>query len=158
MNFRVFLVGAGLCLGMTPASALEAHVAKETPGSAAAVWGAIGDFCGIATWHPAVASCTLSTDGRATMRTLTLQDGGKILEKQTAFDADGMSYSYEIVESPLPVQGYASTLKVIANGKGATIDWSGSFDAKGAPDADAVETITGIYQAGVDSLVDKTAK
>lgn len=158
MKNPIFIGSACLALMSAPALALEAHVSKDTAGSASGVWAAIGDFCGIGSWHPAVASCELSEKDGATMRTLTLKDGGKILEKQTAFDAGAMSYSYEIVESPLPVANYKSTIKVVDKDGGATIDWSGTFDAKGASDDDAVKTIAGIYQAGVDSLAEKTAR
>ncbi|MEQ1651445.1 MAG: SRPBCC family protein [Hyphomicrobium sp.] len=158
MKSRLFLAAAGLCLGLAPALALDAHVAKDTAGSATAAWAAVGDFCGIAAWHPAVAKCELSAKDGATFRTLTLKDGAKLLEKQTAFDAKAMSYSYTIEEGPLPVANYKSTLKVMAKDKGATIDWSGTFDAKGAPDADAVKTISGIYEGGVDALVAKSSK
>ena len=46
---------------------------------------------------------------------------------------------------------YESTIEVEDEG-GTTIVWSGEFDAKGAPDADAVGVIDGIYQSGLDSL------
>jgi hypothetical protein len=158
MKMRLFLTTAGLCLMAAPALALDAHVAKDTAGSAAAAWAAVGDFCGIAAWHPAVAKCEISAKDGATFRTLTLKDGAKLLEKQTAFDAAKMTYSYTIEEGPLPVANYKSTLKVAAKDKGATIDWSGTFDAKGAPDADAVKTITGIYDGGINALVAKSSK
>jgi hypothetical protein len=158
MKSHIFLMLLGLCLVGTPVLALDAHVAKDTAGSAAATWAVVGDFCGISTWHPAVAKCELSTKDGGTFRTLTLKDGAKLLEKQTAFDAAKMTYSYTIEEGPLPVANYKSTLKVVAKDKGATIDWSGSFDAKGAADADAVKTITGIYDGGVDAIVAKSSK
>ena len=158
MKRKAFFAMTGLCLMAAPALALDAHVAKDTAGSAAAAWAAVGDFCGIASWHPAVTKCELSTKDGATFRTLTLKDGAKLLEKQSAFDAAKMTYSYTIEEGPLPVANYKSTLKVVAKDKGATIDWSGNFDAKGAPDADAVKTITGIYDGGVDALVAKSSK
>ena len=158
MKKHIFLATMGICLGAAPTFALDAHVAKDTAGSAAAAWAAVGDFCGIASWHPAVANCEISIKNGATFRTLTLKDGAKLLEKQTAFDAAKMTYSYTIEEGPLPVANYKSTLKVVAKDKVATIDWSGTFDAKGAPDADAVKTITGIYDGGVDALVAKTSK
>jgi hypothetical protein len=69
-----------------------------------------------------------------------------------------MSYSYTIEKGPLPVANYTSTLKVSGADKGATIDWSGSFDAKGARDDEAIKIISGIYDAGVDALVAKVAK
>lgn len=158
MKLRSFSILTALVSGATAVSALEAHVSKTTTGSADAAWAVVGDFCGIANWHPAVTKCELSTKDGATLRTLTLKDGAKLLEKQLAFDPDKKSYSYAIVEGPLPVAGYTSTLKVVPGDKGATIDWSGTFDAKGAPDADAVKTITGIYQGGVDAIAAKAGK
>jgi Polyketide cyclase / dehydrase and lipid transport len=164
MKLRLFMTAAGLCLvssavTVTSALALDAHVTKDTAGMPADVWAAVGDFCGISTWHPAVAKCEISAKDGATFRTLTLKDGAKLLERQTAFDAKAMTYSYTIEEGPLPVANYKSTLKVVAGkDKGATIDWSGSFDAKGATDADAIKTISGIYAGGIDALVSKTSK
>jgi hypothetical protein len=149
---------ASLITAASPALALEAKVSKPTPSTAAAVWAAVGDFCGIASWHPAVAKCALSTKDGATYRTLTLKDGAELFEKQVAFDAASMSYSYTIEKGPLPVANYTSTLKVSGADKGATIDWSGSFDAKGARDDEAIKIISGIYDAGVDALVAKVAK
>jgi Polyketide cyclase / dehydrase and lipid transport len=147
-----------VALSASAAIALEAKVSKPSAGSASAVWAAVGDFCGIASWHPAVAKCELSTKDGATYRTLTLKDGAQLFEKQVSFDAAAMSYSYTIEKGPLPVSNYTSTLKVTGDDKGAAIDWSGSFDANGKPDADAIKIISGIYDAGVDALVAKTAK
>ena len=91
----------------------------------------------------------------ATFCTLSLKGGGTILEKQLTFDKAKMSYSYTIEESPLPIANYKSTLRVVPKDKGSTIEWSGTFDAKGAPDADAVKVITGIYEAGAGALAGK---
>ena len=66
-----------------------------------------------------------------------------------------MSYSYEILESPLPVANYASTLHVEKAPGGALIVWMGAFDAKDAPDAKAIEVIEGIYDGGLGSLASK---
>lgn len=140
------------------AVALEARVSKDVASPAAEIWASVGDFCGIANWHPAVATCELSTKDGSTFRSLTLKDGARLLEKQTAYDAANMTLSYTIEEGPLPVANYKSTLKVVARDKGATLDWSGTFEAKGAPDADVVKTITGIYAAGIDSLIQKTSR
>ena len=158
MKKQLVLAAVAAALSASFAFALDAHVSKDTSVTPAAAWAVVGDFCGISTWHPAVTKCEMSEKDGAKFRTLTLKDGAKLLEKLISFDANGMSYSYSIEEGPLPVAGYKSTLKVVKSGNGATYDWSGSFDAKGAPDADAVKTITGIYQAGVDSLVQKAGK
>ena len=118
-------------------------------------WAAIGDFCGIASWHPAVAKCELQRRDGRTYRRLSLKGGGEILEQQSAWDGAGRSYGYTIVESPLPVANYSSTLVVSAKGSGATIAWSGAFDAQGAPDEKAKDVIAGIYDAGLQALAAK---
>lgn len=155
---RYLLAASLLALAPSAALALEAHASKDTTAPAAQAWAAVGDFCGIANWHPAIAKCELSKKDGATLRHLTLKDGAQLTEKLVSIDPAAKSLTYTIVEGPLPVTNYMSTLKVVAKGQGATFDWSGTFDAKGAPDADVVKTLTGIYAAGVDSLAAKTSK
>ena len=116
--------------------------------AANAVWAKVGDFCGIAKWHPAVKNCTLSQKDGAAMRLLDLGGGASVLEKLISRDDAKRSYSYAIVEGVLPVQNYVSTLTVSAKCAGSTILWTGKFDAKGAPDANAAKLISGISKAG----------
>lgn len=147
-----FSVGsAALLISCLPAAALESSYKANSTTSVADMWAKIGDFCGIANWHPAVAKCDISADGKE--RTLTLKGGGTIVEDQVRRSDTAHSYTYKIKESPLPVEGYESTIKVTPHGKGSTVSWSGHYKAKGAPPAKAKEAIDGIYKAGVDSLV-----
>lgn len=154
MSIRHALLTVGIVVCATPALALEAKKQVKVDASPDAAWAAIGEFCDISAWHPAVEKCELSeTDGK-TIRTLSLKGGGTIVEEQIARDEAGRSYTYAILESPLPVDGYRSTIHVIDEG-GTVIAWEGTFDAKGAPDADAVAVIEGIYQGGLESLAKK---
>ena len=75
------------------------------------------------------------------------------MEKLEKRDDAQHSYSYSIVEGPLPVANYMSTISVAKDGTGTKVSWNGHYDAKGASDADAKKTIDGVYQAGVDVLV-----
>jgi hypothetical protein len=138
-------------------SATHVHAASllekaEFNAPADKVWAALGDFCGISNWHPAVAKCELSAEGK--VRTLTLAgDGGTIVEALTSWDPAAMSYGYTITEpGPLPVANYASTIKVIANGDKSMIEWSSTFDPKGASEADAMNAMSGVYKAGFEKL------
>ena len=140
-----------------PAFALDVKKSITVAASPAATWKAIGDFCGIANWHPAVASCSFASQDKATLRVLGLNGGGTIIEKQLSRSDAKLSYSYAIVESPLPVDKYKSTISVQKAGKGAKIVWTGSFVAKGAPDDKAVEVIGGIYDGGLSALQKKLA-
>lgn len=158
MLSAVLAPGAVLAVAAGPAAALEAAVSKATAAAPEAVWAAVGAFCDIQTWHPAVEKCDLSEKDGATYRTLTLKGGGMIYEKLVAYDKDKHTYSYTIEDGVLPVQNYTSTLSVVAKDGGSLIQWSGKFDAKGASDEDAVKTMTGVYQGGVDALGAKVAK
>lgn len=150
--YRFALAGLSLLAFAASAQALESQASKTTSQPADAVWQKIGDFCGIANWHPAIAKCVLSADKKE--RTLTLKDGGTIVEKLVRWNDKNHSYTYRIVRSPLPVAQYESTLRVRAakSGKGSVISWRGHYVAKGASDADAKKTIDGIYDAGLAGL------
>jgi hypothetical protein len=87
-------------LGSASAHAVTIKKRIEAPGLPPQIWEHAGGVCAIKTWHPAVAECLEEKDGDTVFRTLTLKDGGKIREKLTG--TEDHSYTYEIVESPLP--------------------------------------------------------
>ena len=110
----------------------------------------IGGFNALPDWHPAIEKSELTEEGQT--RTLSLAGGGKIVEKLEKVDDDARTYTYSIVDSPLPVANYTSTIKVSGEGDSSTIEWSSDFDPAGASDLDAMKAIEGIYQAGFDNL------
>lgn len=146
---------ASLLLASSAANAAEVTQTIEVDAPAKKVWQeASDDFCAISNWHPAIQKCELS-DKKMT-RTLTLKDGGKIVEKRTAWDKKEMTYSYEIVESPLPVANYKSTFKVEkGKKKTSSVTWSATFEPKGASEDEAKKAIEGIYSSGLEALKGK---
>lgn len=131
------------------------NVSKEVTVNASpdTTWKMIGDFNHLDVWHPVVIGSEL-THGKANdTRLLTLGNGATITEKQVSRNDAERTYTYAIVESPLPVADYVSTISVApaADGK-STVTWRSSFDAKDASDEDAVNAITGIYDAGLNNL------
>ena len=115
------------------------------------VWELIGGFNTLPDWHPAVEKSELVKEG--TMRRLSLAGGGTIIEKLEKKDDKERVYSYSIIDSPLPVANYKASIRVLDAGSGkATVEWSSEFTADGAPESDAMDIITGIYQAGFDNL------
>ncbi len=145
-----FLMGSG------SAYAITVKQRTEAPGLPPDIWAIVGEFCAIKDWHPALAQCEETTEGDVVFRTLTLKDGGaKIKEKLTG--KDDLSYSYEIVESPLPVKNYKSKfwLEVDDEDNRSVIYWQSDFDANGASDEDAEKTIKGILKAGVKGIKQK---
>ncbi len=132
-----------MMLGVTTEQKLDAPADQ--------VWTLMGGFNSFANWHPAVETSNCSEVG--TMRTLGLAGGGEIIEKLEKFDNSGHQYSYSIVESPLPVGNYNSTLQLIDDGEDSCIvKWSSEFTASGVSNEEAQAVIEGIYKAGFKSL------
>jgi len=117
--------------------------------SADEAWKLIGGFNALPDWHPAVEKSELTEEGQ--VRTLSLAGGGNIVEKlETANDA-GRTYTYSIVDSPLPIANYMATITVRETDEGTVMDWSSEFAPVGGEN-EAMDAVQGIYQAGFDNL------
>jgi hypothetical protein len=148
---KISVAVAAFLVLIGPAFGLESSVTTTSSISPEALWKKIGDFCGVADWHPAIEKCVLSADGK--QRTLSLKGGGTIVEALENLDDAGHAYAYTIISGPLPVANYHSTISVSPDPKGSSLKWVGTYDAKGASDADAKKVIDGIYESGEKSLV-----
>lgn len=132
-----------------------ANVSKTTTIQAApdAVWNTVRNFGGIHTYVEAIADVTTEGAGIGTVRTLTLQDGAQITERLDHRDDEARELRYSIVQSPLPLENYAATAQVRAKGPGVCeITWSSTFEPKGAPEAEVVELIEGLYAMAFEGL------
>jgi hypothetical protein len=122
---------------------------------AAAVWNMIGGFNELARWHPAVVkSEEVKGKSGVTIRRLMLNDGGVIVAQLEEHDDRARTYSYSVVETPLPVAGYRARLHVreLPGGHSCKVAWTSEFEPSGAPESEAVKVIRGLYEAGFDNL------
>lgn len=144
----------------------------------ATVWAAIKDFDKIHEWHPAVAS-TLASGGNApeATRTLTLENGATVENVLNRYDAEKMSFQYDIVSaSPVgqvdiegetfdvpvvPVSRYKGWVKVEPEAAGSKVTMTGKFfraytgnhyEPEEVNDATARTAVSGMYRAGLDNL------
>jgi hypothetical protein len=150
---RLVLIAAATLLALAgSANAITVKKRTEAPGLPPEIWEVVGGFCAIKDWHPAAADCVETKEGDVTFRTITLKDGGKLKEKLIGTEATG--YTYEIVESPLPVKNYKAKLWIEVDDEPdrSVILWQSDFDANGASDEDAKKTITGILGDGVKGI------
>ena len=150
MRYTAFAALAVLGVSTASAFALDSNVTMTSSLSTDTLWKKVGDFCGIAAWHPAIEKCVLSADGK--QRTLSLKGGGTIVEALEKWDDVNRSYTYTILSGPLPVANYHSTISVAGDSKGSALKWIGKYDAHGASDADAKKAIDGVYEAGAKVL------
>jgi hypothetical protein len=141
---------ATLVVSVTSAFALDSSVTMPSSVSPDALWKRIGNFCGIGSWHPAIEKCVLSVDGK--QRRLSLKGGGTVVDALEKLDDADRSYSYTILPGPEPVANYHSTIGLIVDAKGSALKWTGTYEAKGASDADAKKFIDGVYESGAKAL------
>ena len=136
----------------------------EIKAGPADVWNVVKRFDGIVNWHPAVSGSPLvkGKDGQVgAVRALTLKDGPTFTEELLAFNEQGMACTYNIVESPLPIDHYQASFTVKENGAGgSTVTWIGTFKRKNPrdnvpeaeSDAGTMKLISGAYQTGLQAI------
>ena len=127
---------------------------REKVGAAAdTVFKDISDFGGIDRFD-VVESCTVEGSGVGAVRTAKLANNmGTVVERLESYDPQGRTFSYRITndDCPLPVDNYVATVKVVEDGPNAcTVEWTGVFSPKGAPEEEVRPIIEGIYKGGID--------
>jgi hypothetical protein len=151
------LVGAGCAPAPTPEETSEkisVSMSTELNASAADVWKVVGDFGGI-DFLSAIASVSVEGEGLGSIRTLTLagEEGGTIMERLEALDNEGMTLTYSILESQLPIDHNTGTMTVSESEEGkTTFTWSSTFAARGISDEEAKAFVENFYMGGFADL------
>jgi len=128
---------------------VEAKVVKKVDAPASDVWAQLSQFDGLKAGG-AIESVRYEGEGVGMVRYIAM-GGGEIVERLEEHDADRMTFTYVIIndDCPLPFSNYSATVNITEDGDGTcTVDWTGTFDAKGDEDA-AIKTATGIYAGGI---------
>ncbi len=120
------------------------------------VWKSVSDFNSLDEFVEAIANCTTEGSGIGAVRTLTLEDGGKVKEKLESQDDDKKILTYSIVESPMPIENYTGTMEVkgLENGQ-SEFRWSSTFETAEEAKDDMKEALEGLYKVGVKGLQQK---
>jgi uncharacterized protein YndB with AHSA1/START domain len=123
------------------------------------VWGAIRDFNGLPKWHPLIAESRIE-EGKAAdqvgcVRDFAMNDGARLRERLLTLSDVEFTCTYEILESPMGVENYVATLRLvpITDGERCYIEWTAEFDAPEGED-EALEDFVGdgVFQVGFDAL------
>jgi hypothetical protein len=140
------------------------------------VWTVMGNFQDVS-WIPGVKSVTgtggnsidaKNDDNEVAHRTITLDNGGTILEGLYKYDPAEHTYSYRIDKvdpKVLPVNDYSSTISVepVDGGKSSKVEWRGAFyrgymnndPPPELSDEAAVKAVSGLYKASLANLKKK---
>ena len=134
--------------------AIAVSVRAELDAPAGAVWGLIGDFNSLPQWHPRCAKSVIEMRGAATVRVLETAEGATFVEKLEDADESGRAYTYSIVEGPLAVARYVSTLRASERegGAAAAVEWSCEFTLAGAPEAEVKAAVEDWYRSEIENL------
>ncbi|MCR9213698.1 MAG: SRPBCC family protein [Proteobacteria bacterium] len=141
---------------------VQVYVSSVLAVSVDKVWPVVRDFNGLPNWLSFVAESRIEQDRPADqigcIRAFRLTDGGYIREKLLALSDYDYSFSYSILESPMGVENYVATLKLlpITDGERTFIEWSAEFDC--APERETeLETHIGenVFLGGINDLKER---
>lgn len=137
-------------------SVINAPIAK--------VWAAIRDFNGLPSWHPAIAKSEIeggrAGDAVGAVRSFYLQDGGHLREQLLALSDVDHTFTYSILNSPMPVKNYVATvcLTPITVGNRTFAQWWADFDVTSGPEEAMIAQIgDGVFVGGFEALDKKLA-
>jgi NADPH:quinone reductase-like Zn-dependent oxidoreductase len=123
------------------------------------VWHILRDFNGHDRWHPAVATSAiedgLPVDAVGAVRRFRLADGAELREQLLALSDDAHTFSYCILEAPLPLMGYVATvrLKPVTDGNRTFWEWRSEFHPPAPRHDEPVSLVRdGIYRAGFEAI------
>ena len=143
----------------------KVYVSTIVPAPAGAVWALVRDFNGLPDWTKFVVESRIEqnmpADKVGCIRNFRLKNGGRIRERLLALSDYEMSCTYAILESPMGVENYVATLRLIpvTDGDQTFVEWTAEFDA--APDREErlVEDIgRNVFGAALASLKNRFAR
>ena len=133
-----------------------------------AVWKVVGDFAGIANWHPAVEKSEATKGNEVgSVRTLAIKGGGKMVEEIEGYDAENKVIKIRALDGgAVPATNFSMMMAVAPEGSGAKVTWRGAFyraytNNDPPPDQNdeaAVKAVTSVFKSGLESLKAKLEK
>jgi len=138
---------------------VQVYTSSVIDASADAVWARVRDFNAMPQWHPGIADSRIENDEPSDrigcIRQFRTRDGGTIREKLLALSDYDYTCTYSILESPMGVDDYVSTLKLtpITDGARTFAEWSAEFECAEGRERELTEHIGhGVFQGGFDAL------
>ena len=123
------------------------------------VWDLLRDFNGHDKWHPAIAQSAIEreqpSDKVGCVRKFRLLDGSELREQLLSISDAETSYSYCLLDTPIPLFNYVSHVQLfpVTDGDRTFWQWRSEFDTRSG-EREAMESLVGndIYQSGFDAI------
>lgn len=168
------LLLAFVLLGLTPAAAhgptpQKADESLAIPASPEQVWKLVGEFGGIASWHPLVKQANATGGNASGAERVLMLEKGEITEGLDDYDAAARRISYRLSKEnieALPVSFYTATIEVKPAGSGSEVSWGARFyraDTSNFPpdelnDEAAIVAMTDFIREGLEGLKAKAGE
>jgi hypothetical protein len=149
------------CAGMSGPWVTMPKVVKSTIVDAPAerVWAVLRDFNGHDKWHPAVAASAIErgnpSDKVGCVRRFRLKDGGELREQLLTLSDLEQTYSYCLLETPVPLFNYVAHVRLlpVTDGNRTFWEWESRFTTRAGEEAQMVAMVgEQIYQAGFNAI------
>ena len=131
----------------------------------AQVWAVIRDFNGLPSWTPFAVDSRIEQNARpdqiGCIRNFRLKAGGVIRERLLALSDYDFSMTYAILESPMAVDDYVATLRLmpVTDGERCYVEWSTAFECRPEDERDLVNRIgNATFFAGLKALQARFAR
>lgn len=123
------------------------------------VWSLLRDFNGQDAWHPAVATSRIEegapSDMVGAVRDFRLADGSRIREQLLSLSDHDRSFTYCILESPIPLMGYVASVRLqpVTDDDRTFWEWRSRFTVPPARERELVRLVSEeIYEAGFRAI------
>jgi hypothetical protein len=122
------------------------------------VWARIRDFNKFPSWHPAVCNSSIeenrASDAVGCVRSLYLKSGGHFRERLLTLSDREYTFTFTILESPLPMTDYVSTIQLrpVTDTDQTYAQWTCEFNCAPDVESELMKTVLSVYQSGFDSL------
>lgn len=138
---------------------IKVYTSSVIDASPEAVWAHIRDFNGLPKWHPGIADSRIEgnwpSDRVGCIRNFNLKGGGNIREQLLTLSDYDYQCTYSILESPMGVDNYVSTIKLtpVTDGNRTFAEWSAEFDPPAGQERKLADDIgQGVFQTGLNAL------
>jgi hypothetical protein len=137
----------------------KVFVSTVVDAPAAQVWAVIRDFNGLPSWTPFAAESRIEQNAKADqvgcIRNFRLRDGGVIRERLLALSDYDFAVTYAILESPMAVEDYVATLRLIpvTDGDRSYVEWTAEFNCRPERERELTDQIgRNVFAAGLRAL------
>ncbi|MEM9331449.1 MAG: SRPBCC family protein [Pseudomonadota bacterium] len=123
------------------------------------VWDVIRDFNGHDRWHPAVAKSQIErsepSDRVGCVRRFQLEDGSELREKLLTLSDLEQTYSYCLLDTPIPLFNYVAHVRLfpVTDGNTTFWEWESRFDTPKGQEEELADLVgSNIYEAGFEAI------